>query len=220
MFIGHFAVGFGAKRAAPRTSVTVLLASALFLDILWPVFLWLGIERVRIAPGNTAFTPLDFEHYPWSHSLVMAIVWSLVLAALYRARTRYAVGAVWVGICVFSHWVLDWVTHRADLPLLPVGGPRVGLGLWNSVAGTAIIEIAMFAVGLTLYLRTTRAKGWAGHVPLWSLVLVLMYAYIGNVEGSPPPSVAALRMVSTIMIVVLLAWFLWIDRTRTLRSAP
>jgi membrane-bound metal-dependent hydrolase YbcI (DUF457 family) len=218
MFIGHFAVGFAAKRAAPRTSITVLLASAMFLDILWPLFLWLGIEQVRIAPGDTAFTPLEFVRYPWSHSLVMALVWAVLLAWIYRTRTAYVAGAVWVGIAVFSHWVLDWISHRADLPLLPVGGPRVGLGLWNSVAATALVESAMFVVGLALYLRTTRARSWAGHVSLWSLVLLLVYAYIGTIEGSPPPSVAALRMVSSITIVVLFAWFVWIDRTRTLRS--
>ena len=134
MFIGHFAVGFASKRAAPRTSLTVLLTAALFLDVLWPIFLWLGLERVRIAPGDTAFTPLDFESYPFSHSLFMALVWSLLFAGIYFALTRYRTGTWWVGLAVFSHWVLDWFTHRADLPLLPWGGPKVGLGLWNSVA--------------------------------------------------------------------------------------
>lgn len=219
MFIGHFAVGFAAKGAARRTSVTALLASALFLDILWPIFLWLGIERVEISPGDTAFTPLRFVNYPWSHSLVMALAWAIVLAGLYRMRTRYAIGALWVGMCVFSHWVLDWVSHRPDLPITPHGEARAGLGLWNSVFGTALTEITMFVLGLIVYLRTTRARGRAGHLSLWSLVIALAVLYVGTVRGTPPPSVGAIKVVSTLTLPVLLAWFIWIDRTRTLRSA-
>jgi hypothetical protein len=213
MFIGHFAVGFGAKRAAPRTSLTALLAAALFLDVLWPLFLWLGLERVRIEPGNTAFTPLDFESYPYSHSLLMALVWAGLWAALYFGVRRYATGALWLGIAVFSHWVLDWISHRPDMPLFPWGGPKVGLGLWNSVPLTAAIEIGLFLVGLGLYLSATRAKNWQGHLSLWGLVAVLAFLYVGTVRGAPPPSVQALKVVST-SVVLFLVWFGWIDRSR------
>ncbi len=215
MFIGHFAVGFAAKRVAPRTSLTVLLTAAVFLDLLWPIFLLLGIEQVRIRPGDTPFTPLEFVSYPWSHSLLMALVWSGIVAVLYRMRTAYVVGAVWTGILVFSHWVLDFVSHRADLPLYP-GGPKVGLGLWNSVTATAVTEITMFVAGLAIYLATTRAK----HLSLWSLVAFLAYLYADTVRGSVPPSVRALEILSAVL-VVFIAWFMWIDRTRELcRPAP
>jgi len=220
VFVGHFAVGFAAKRAAPRTSLATLLTASLFLDVLWPVFLLLGIERVRIAPGDTAFTPLDFESYPWSHSLLMALVWAALAATLYRARTRYARGAAWVGLLVFSHWVLDWISHRPDLPLSPWGGPKVGLGLWGSVTATAVTEIAMLVAGLSLYLSATRAKGWPGHVSLWGLVAVLAFLYGGTVQGTPPPSLRALEIVSCSMLVIFVAWFVWIDRTRETRTAP
>jgi membrane-bound metal-dependent hydrolase YbcI (DUF457 family) len=213
MFIGHFAVGFAARRAAPRTSLATLLTAAAFLDLLWPLFLWLGLERVRIAPGDTAFTPLEFESYPFSHSLLTSLGWALLCAAAYRARTKYARGALWVGVAVFSHWVLDFVSHRADLPLVPWGGPRVGLGLWNSVAATAVTEIAMFLGGLALYLSVTRARRWQGHVSLWGLVGVLAFLYAGSVRGTPPPSVEALKIVSSVVPVFVL-WFVWIDRTR------
>src|SRR5437867_8868244 len=206
MFIGHFAVGFAAKRAAPRTSVTALLTAALFLDVLWPLFLWLGIEQVRIDPGNTAFTPLDFVSYPWSHSLLMTLVWSVAAAALYQARTKYAAGARWVGLLVFSHWVLDFVSHRPDLPLSPFGGPKVGLGLWNSVPATVVTEVAMFLIGLGLYLSATRAKNVWGHVSLWSLVALLAYLYVDTARATPPPSVAAIKILSTVLLVFI-AWF-------------
>ncbi len=188
MFIGHFAVGFAAKRAAPKTSLATLVFAALFLDLLWPILLWLGIERVRLAPGGRAFASLDFESYPWSHSLAMALVWSALLGWLYRARTRYARGAFWVGAAVFSHWLLDFVTHRPDLPLAPGVALKAGLGLWNSVPATVLIESALFVAGLGIYLVTTRARGWLGHVSLWSLVAFLAMAYGANATSPRRPT--------------------------------
>jgi hypothetical protein len=134
MFIGHFAVGFAAKKFAPRSSEAVLLTAALLADLLWPFFLLLGWEQVRIDPGNTRYTPLDLVYYPWSHSLLMLCVWATAFGGIYYAITRYWPGAIAIWIGVVSHWVLDWVTHRPDMPLYP-GGARYGLGLWNSIAG-------------------------------------------------------------------------------------
>lgn len=147
MFIGHFAVGFACKPVAPRTSLALLLAAPLLPDILWPVFLLTGWERVRIDPGNTRFTPLDLAYYPWSHSLLMTIVWASVFALIYRLVTGYGRGALVLWMGVVTHWILDWITHRPDMPLYP-GSPRFGLGLWNSVAGTLVVELCMFALGV------------------------------------------------------------------------
>ncbi len=215
MFIGHFAVGFAAKRAAPRTSLTVLLSAAIFLDIVWPVLVAIGVEKVAIAPGITAFTPLDFLSYPISHSLVMALVWSALFALIYRWRTRYDMGALWVGVLVFSHWVLDWISHRPDMPIAPGLATKVGLGLWNSIPATMAVEIAMFVIGLGLYLSATRARNWMGHVSLWLLVALLALGYSSR---AVPPSVSAITTMSLTMIAVSLAIFVWIDRTRTLRA--
>jgi hypothetical protein len=213
MFIGHFAVGFGAKRAAPRSSLAALLTAALFLDVIWPFFVWAGLERVRIAPGDTRFTPLAFDSFPWSHSLLLALGWSAAVAVAYHRVTRYRAGAVWMGLAVFSHWLLDLASHRPDLQVAPGLGLRVGLGLWNSVPGTAVTEVALFVAGLALYLSATRARSAWGHVSLWGLVLVLAFLYAGAVQGTPPPSLTALKIVSTSM-VAFIAWFAWIDRTR------
>ena len=128
MFIGHFGVGFGAKAAAPRVSLGTLLLAAQFLDLLWPIFLLLGIESVRIDPGNTAVTPLDFVSYPLTHSLLTGVGWGGLLGGAYALHRRWLRGAVVVAATVVSHWVLDWVSHRPDLPLIP-GGNKVGLGL-------------------------------------------------------------------------------------------
>jgi hypothetical protein len=189
MFIGHFAVGFAAKKFAPRTNLALLIAAPCFLDLLWPFFLLLGWEHVRIDPGNTRFTPLDLYDFPWSHSLLMSIVWATLFALIYHPITRYWPGTVVIWIGVVSHWVLDWITHRPDMPLYP-GGPRYGLGLWNSIAGTLVVELLMFAVGVWLYARTTCARDRIGQYAFLAYVALLLVFYIGDRFSSPPASVA------------------------------
>jgi len=155
MFLGHFGVAMAAKKAAPKASLGTLVLAAQFADLLWPVFLLLGWERVRIAPGITRVTPLDFVSYPWSHSLLMDLAWGTALGAVYFALRRDGRGAWVVGACVPSHWVLDWIAHRPDMPLYP-GGPRFGLGLWNSVPATLVVELVLFVAGAAIYLIATR----------------------------------------------------------------
>ena len=218
MFLGHIAVGFASKRVAPKAPLGFLMTAPVFADLLWPIFLMFGIESVRIAPGTTSFTPLDFISYPWSHSLLMLIIWGLGLALLARASKIYARGAWVIAAGVVSHWVLDWATHRPDMPLVPWGGPKLGLGLWNSVPGTVIVESAMFVAGLWIYVRTTRARGWAGHVSLWSFVALMVLAYCASSFGPPPPSVDALEK-GALIGWLFVPWAMWIERTRELRGA-
>ncbi|MFP5245801.1 MAG: metal-dependent hydrolase, partial [Thermoanaerobaculia bacterium] len=170
MFIGHHAASLAAKRIAPAVSLGTLFAASMLIDLLWPVFLLLGIEHVRIAPGNTAFTPLDFYDYPITHSLLAVLGWSVAAAVVYRAMRKSWGDAIVVGALVLSHWLLDFLTHRPDLPLWP-GGPKAGLGLWNSVPGTIAVEVTLFVIGLALYLRATVARDRIGSIALWALVL-------------------------------------------------
>ena len=218
MFIGHLAVGFAAKRVAPRAPVTVLVMAATWLDLVWPVFLLLGIERVRIAPGIIAASPLDFESYPWSHSLLMTLVWAAVFAMVYRALTRDARGAAWVGALVASHWALDFLVHRPDLPLWPGGGPRVGLGLWASIPATIAIESVMMIAGIWLYLARNPARGWLGHVALASYLALLLFAYVSGFAGPPPPSVGALAWVGLVGGWISVPWMMWVDATHGARA--
>ncbi len=216
MFLGHAALGFAAKRAAPRVNLGWLLAAPYLADLLWPIFLLLGWERVRIDPGNTAVTPLDFVSYPWSHSLLMLIAWGVVLGALY-ALTRRDGKTPWIlAALVVSHWVLDWASHRADMPLVPFGGPKLGLGLWFSKPWTIVVELALFAGGLAVYLATTRARSWLGHVSLWSLVALLAFAYFGNLDGPPPPNEHALAWFALVGWVFV-PWAMGIEATRAMR---
>ena len=214
MFIGHFAVGFASKRWAPRTSLGVLLLAPLLLDALWPVFSLLGIERFRITPGGGPFSALAFDAYPWSHSLLMAVVWGMALGGLYLALggERRGAAVLWIG--VVSHWVLDWITHIPDLPLWP-GGPKVGLGLWRSVPGTIAVEVLMLAAGAWLYIGATRSKDRVGTVGPWAYLGLLVALYDLSITGPPPPA-GAERMVSVVSLVMFLlvpmAW--WFDRHR------
>ena len=211
MFIGHFALGLAAKRVVPRTSLGTLFAAAQLLDLVWPVLVLLGVEQVRVAPGNTAFTPLDFVSYPWTHSLLMGLVWAAGFGVVYRWRTGFTRGAWVLGGLVISHWVLDLATHRPDLPLAP-GAPKVGLGLWSSVPGTIAVEGALFAVGVYLYAAGTRARNRTGRVAFWALVAFLVGVYVANL-GPPPPSARAIGIAGMAMWLFI-PWAVWIDRNR------
>jgi len=217
MFLGHFGVGLAAKRLAPGVSLGTLLLAAQLVDLLWPLLLLAGLETVRLDPGNTAVTPLDFVSYPFTHSLAGGVGWGLLLGVVYLAVRRSARGALVVALLVISHWALDFASHRPDLPLYP-GGPKVGLGLWASLPATLAVELGLFAIGVALYVATTRPLDRGGRWGLAALVAVLLAIYGGALFGPPPPSEAAVAWVG------LAAWLLplagvWIDRHRAVRSA-
>jgi hypothetical protein len=213
MFIGHLALGLAAKRAVPRVSLALLLGAAQLADILWPLFLALGLEQVRIDPGNTALTPLDFVSYPYSHSLVLLVFWGIALAALSRpfARGRH-VFAVIVGLVV-SHWLLDFITHRPDMPLYP-GGAKFGLGLWNSIPATIAIEVPMFVAGLWIYTSVTHPRDRIGKWAFSSLIVTVLLIYVANIFSPPPPSVTALTIMALIGGALFTLWSWWADSHR------
>lgn len=216
MFVGHFAVAFAAKRAAPTVSLGTWFIACELVDLLWPVFLLLGIETVRIVPGITAFTPLDLEYYPWTHSLLMCAVWAIGVAALYWARQRVA--AMLLGVVVLSHWFLDAIVHRPDLPLAPGSDVKIGFGLWNSVPGTLVLELGLFAVGLGLYIGGSQALDRIGRVGLWALVVLLLAAYAGAAFGPPPPSVAAIAWAGLLGGATTAVLGYWVDAHRKMRA--
>ena len=219
MFIGHFGLAFAAKRAAPAVSLGWLMLAAQFIDLLWPSLLMLGIERVRIAPGATAVTPLAFEHYPWSHSLAMVALWAVVVGGLWLWRRKDRRGALVLALLVLSHWLLDAIVHAPDLPLAPGGTARIGLGLWDSVAASQTLEVALLALGVGLYARSTQALDATGRWALWALIALLLLIQFANVAGPPPPSVPALAWVGQLQWLLVL-WGGWIDSHRALAGSP
>jgi len=212
MFVGHLAVALAAKRVEPRAPLGTLVGAAFAFDLIWPVLLLAGIEMVRIDPGNTAFTPLAFDDYPWSHSLSMAFVWAVAVGRVAAAVLKHARAGLIIGLTVLSHWVLDFLMHRPDLPLWP-GGPEVGLGLWNSIPLTLVVEGVFFAAGVAIYLRATRARDRVGTWAFWTLVLLTTAIWISGPLSPPPPGVTAIAVVG-LALWLFPMWAVWIERHR------
>ena len=128
MFVGHYGPSFAAKALKQSIPLWILFIAVQWVDVMWSVFVLLGIEKVRIVPGFTATNPLDLYYMPYTHSLLAAILWSLGAAVAYRAVPKLGswVTAGIVGAAVFSHWVLDLIVHRPDLPLYD-NSAKVGL---------------------------------------------------------------------------------------------
>lgn len=217
MFVGHTAVALAAKSKAKDVSLGWLLAAALLLDLLWPNFLLLGIERVSIRPGATAFTALVFDSYPWSHSLLMACVWGLGAAGIARWRGRSAGIAFLIAGVVVSHWVLDFASHAPDMPLWPGNSPKLGLRLWHSIPATLIVEGLIYLVGITIYVRCTRAIDRIGSIGLWSFLIVSALMWASGPWSALPPSPRALAwFAQASWLLILWAW--WVDRHRAVRT--
>ena len=212
MFLGHYALGFGAKKLTPYTSLGTLLLAAELVDLLWPSFLMLGIETVRIAPGITRVTPLDFTSYPWTHSLVMGVMWAGLFAALYAFFRRYPRGAMVLAALVLSHWLLDVISHRPDLPIWP-GGPRIGLGLWYSLPATLVVEGLLFSLGIWIYATNTEPVDAVGRYSFPAFVITLAAVYLASVFGPPPPSDSAIAVVGQAQWLLVM-WGYWLDRHR------
>jgi hypothetical protein len=216
MFLGHMAVGLAARRMHPEVSLAAWFVAVYLADLVWPVMLLLGFEHVRIAPGITAFTPLDFYDYPITHSLVGALAWSSFFAGAWLVKHRTApfavprpgYAALLLGAGVVSHWVLDAIAHRPDMPVLP-HGPYVGLGLWYSIPATLLVELAMFGTGLAIYVRAGGAGG--RRVSFWLLIAFMVVAYFAAAFGPPPPDVRTLA-ISALAAWLLIPWARWADR--------
>ena len=220
MFVGHFAVAFGAKRAVPAVSLGALFIACQLADLVWPLLVIAGIERVSVQPGLTVVTPLDFIYYPFSHSLLAAAAWAAAFGAAYAGlrRAPARTGAV-LALVVVSHWVLDALTHRPDMPLtMSADSARVGLGLWNSLPGTMAVELLLFAAGLRLYTKTMKPVDRTGRLALWCLVAFLLIIYAANLFGPPPPSGTTAAW-SALAMWLLVAWGYWVDRHRAVVGA-
>jgi membrane-bound metal-dependent hydrolase YbcI (DUF457 family) len=213
VFIGHYAVAMAAKRVAPRTSLGTFVAAATLADLLLPVFFLAGWEHAHIVPSPNPFLRLWLDSTPISHSLVTLMGWGVLFAVLYRMRTGYEREAVALALLVVSHWVLDWVTHRADMPLYP-GGTPLGLGLWNSPTATVVTESVMFAAALWLYATSTRARDGVGRYGFWAFVVVLLLSYYASLFSPPPSSERAFAIAGFIFGWLFVGWAGWADKHR------
>ena len=214
MFIGHYALAFGAKRVAPMMSLGTLFLACQFADLLWPTLLVLGLERVEIDPGNTVMTPLNFIRYPYSHSLVAMAGWAALFALAYRAiRGWRPIAIATIAALVLSHYVLDVITHRPDLPITLQGSRRLGFGLWNHPGTTLALESTLFIVGTTLYMGATRPRDRIGRIGLYALIVFVVAIYFAALYGPPPPNAAAVATAGHLSWLFVI-WAYWVDRHR------
>lgn len=194
--------------------------ASVLIDLVWPIFLLLGIETVKIVPGITLVTPLDFEHYPFSHSLVAVAIWALGFGLVYFLWKRNRTGAMVLALLVLSHWVLDLVVHRPDLPLTTGESARVGLGLWNSYFASFLLEFGVFYGGFVFYLMSERPRNRTGLVLAIVAVVLLTAIYLGNVFGPPPPNETAIA-IGGLGQWLFVGLFYWLNRNfRPTHSLP
>ena len=218
MFVGHFAVGLAAKRFAPRTSLGVLIAAPILLDLWWPIFVLIGWEHVSIVINPNPFLRLQFDSYPISHGLVAVIGWATLFASIYFGLARYLAGAITIWIGVLSHWLMDFIVHRPDLQLYAGGSRFVGLGLWNKRWITITVELALLAAGVAIYLLQTKAKDRIGSLGFCAFIVVIVSLYGAVTFGPPPPSVNKLALGA--LAGLLFVPFAWgFDRQREVRYA-
>ena len=219
MFVGHFAVGLAAKSVAPKVSLGTLILAAAFSDVLWILFFPLGIEQVVIQPGIMVANSLDLVYIPFSHSLLMDVVWGGLFAAIYFLLRRDSRGAWILFAAVLSHWALDWATHRPDMPLAPGIDLRFGLGLWNSRLATFVVEGTLWFGAIILYVRATRPVSRSGVYAFWTMIVLLTALWLLSLGGAPPPSLRSLAIVNTFFFAIVETWAFWMNRMRRVHES-
>jgi hypothetical protein len=218
MFVGHFGPSLAIRSARPEIPLWVLVVAAQLIDIAWTLLVLAGIEKARIVPGITAANPLDLYYFPYTHSLVAALLWSLAAAVVCRFAFRWPgwTSGLWVGAAVFSHWVLDFLTHRPDLPLYG-DAAKVGLGLWNNVGLSLALEAAVLVGGLWMYLSRTRALTTVGRYGPIAWVALMLAIQVTSIYSPPPPSTTVLAVSGLVGYVLFAAIAAWLDRQRVPR---
>ena len=216
MFIGHYGPSFACKAWKPVIPLWILFVAVQLVDIVWAVLVLLGIEKVRIVPGITATNPFDLYYMPFTHSLPGAIFWAVGAAAVYRAvaPAQKWTAAVIVGGAVFSHWVLDLVVHRPDLPLYD-DAYKVGFGLWNYPAVAFLLEIALLFGGIAFYLRVTEPIDVIGRygMTVLGLFAVVLQAYV--FFGPPPVSDTAFALTALVLYFAFAVLVYWLEGKRS-----
>lgn len=212
MFIGHYGIGLAGKKPGPEISLGTLFLASQWLDLLWPLMLIFNLEHVSIVPGNTKMVPLDFDYYPFSHSLVFVLVWSFLFGGFYYMFRGSKRNSLILGLLVLSHWILDLFVHKPDLPLFP-SGPMEGFGLWNFPVIAIPLESLIFAAGVYLYTINTKPKNKNGIYVFWSLITFLIIIHIINLLSPPPPNINSIAYAS-LALWLLIPWAYWADRNR------
>jgi membrane-bound metal-dependent hydrolase YbcI (DUF457 family) len=213
MFIGHFGLALAAKKASPSNNLGTSIMAAQFLDLIWPVLTLAGLEKFSIEPGITKLTPLNFEHYPYSHSLIASTLLGIIFGVIYFMIRKDRTNAIVYGVLVISHWVLDFITHRPDLPITFTSENKFGMGLWNYPAVSIIIESLIFIAGIYLYFNKSVAENKKGKWLPLTIVILLALFFVMNIIGPPPPSTSAVSY-SALLLWLFVGLGYWADLNR------
>lgn len=219
MFVGHNGPAYVANVAKRSIPLWVVFIAVQLVDVGWAIFVLLGVEKVRIVPGITATNPLDLYYMPYTHSFVGSVIWSIGAALAYyllRARDGRVAAAI-VGAAVFSHWVLDLIVHRPDLPMYD-DTLKVGLGLWNYPIPAFLLELALLFGGIYLYLRTTRAVTAAGRYGMVTFGVAMAIIQSIVFFGPPPVSDKAAAITALALYAIFAGVVYWLEKQRIPRS--
>jgi hypothetical protein len=219
MFVGHYGASFAAKGMRKSIPLWVLFIAVQLLDVFWSIFVLFGIEKVRIVPGITATNPLDLYYMPYTHSLIGAMLWAIGAALVYYVWRR-ADGwgaATFVGAAVFSHWALDVVVHRPDMPLYD-NSFKIGLGLWNYPVLAFVLEIAVLFSGMYLYLKTTQSTSRVGRygMVLFGFAMLVVESIV--FFGPPLSSDKTAAITALFWYFVFAGVAYWLERHRVPRT--
>jgi hypothetical protein len=219
MLVGHLALGLAARRIEPKISLGAWMLAALFVDMLCFAFLIAGIERFDVEPGvaKNQFVPVAAARnvfFAYSHSLLTNAIWAALFATAYFLLRRYRRGAWLLFAAVLSHWPLDFISHNPDMPLAPGASAVYGLGLWNSIPATLIIEGGFWLLAIVLYVRAAHPKNRAGIYVFWPAVAFLTLAWYGNITKGISPDPVRAGINGLIFFSLLVAWAYWMNRLR------
>jgi hypothetical protein len=220
MFIGHLGAGLAMRKFDKKTNLAWFFVSVLFLDLLLYIFILLGFERV-IVPAN--FENLHYLKFffPYSHSLIATLAWSILFYVGAEIVTKRRLTALLMGIGVFSHYIFDFIVHTPELTILGNDSAVIGLGLWNYIYIALIVELIIFFAGLFIYLKETRGIGFGGKYGMYIFSVILVAAAFVTQVLSPRPQngieVAGSALLS-IVLVILISY--WLDRKRVPVAAP
>ena len=215
MFVGHYGPSFAAKAAEKTIPLWLLFLAVQWLDVMWSIFVLLGIEKVRIVPGFTATNPLDLYYMPYTHSLIGAVLWALAMGILYKlwSKNEGLLAPVLVGLAVFSHWVLDLLVHSQDLPLYG-NRMKVGMGLWNFPVLAFALEVVFLFTGLYFYLKSTRPLGAVGRYGLLVFAVVMFFIQAYVFFGPPPVSDKAAAVTALVAYFIFAAAAYFLEKQR------
>ena len=220
MNIGHYGVGLALKKADNNISLGFLFIATQFVDIIWAVLILLGIERAEIVPGITAANPIDYIYYPFTHSLVSSLLWAAVAYLLVRIlptklSSNKSKVALVLAAAVLSHFFLDLLIHRPDLPLSVGASPKIGLGLWNNIFLPYLVEGLIFFAGVWIYMRATKGTTFVGKYGMLIFAAFLFITNLMNLFGAPPPDSQTLAIFSLATITLSVVIAFWLDRKRS-----